>query len=258
MLLPLAPFPTLAQNLAHLERAYEGAGLTPKLGAQVPRNLVLMRSDSTAVTLETLLERPTLLTFVYHSCPMLCNVFLDGLTRALQSVPWTPGQEYDLITVSINPIETPAVAHLQRKRHLARLGRPGAEWHFLTGDEASLRALAESVGFGYTWVEEQAEYAHPAALIFLSAEGVVTRYLPDVAPRAREVRASLVEASQGTIGSLLDRAFLFCFQYDPTSNSYVLAATRAMRMGGALAALLLIGFLTVLWRREFIRPTPAV
>ncbi len=258
LLLFLAPTTVCAQNQAHVERAYEGVGLTPKLGARIPTDLVLMRSDSSAVRLDTLLQRPTLLTFVYHTCPMLCSVLLDGLTRALESVPWTPGQQYDLVTVSINPDETPSIAHRQRARYLGRLNRPAADWHFLTGDEATLRMLAESVGFGYTWVETQGEYAHPAALIFLTSDGVVTRYLADVAPHGRDVRASLVEASEGTIGSLLDRAFLFCFQYDPTSNSYVLAATRAMRIGGIFAALLLVGFLAFLWRREFTRASPAV
>ena len=252
-----APTMAFAQNRAHVARAYEGVGLTPKLGAQVPADLMLLRSDSTAVLLDTLLTRPTLLTFVYHTCPMLCSVLLDGLTRALESVPWTPGREYDLVTVSINPDETPFIARQQRDRYLKRLNRPGADWAFLTGDEAALRSLAESVGFGYRWVEEQQEYAHPAALIFLSDDGTVTRYLADVAPQGRDVRAALVEASAGEIGTLLDRAFLFCFQYDPASNSYVLAAKRTMRAGGIVAALLLTGFLAALWRREFNRPTTA-
>ncbi len=239
-----------------MERAYEGVGLSPKLGAQIPAGLVFTDSDSTAVQLDSLMQRPVLLTFVYHTCPMLCSVLLDGLTRALEDVPWTPGKEYDLVSVSINPDEGPAIAAHQRARYLARLGRAEADWHFLTGDKEAVGALAESVGFGYKWVPEQNEYAHPAALIFLSADGVVTRYLADVAPYGRDVRASLVEASQGTIGSLLDRVFLFCFQYDPASNSYVLAARRTMRAGSILAAVALIGFLAILWRREMARPTP--
>ncbi len=244
------------QNTAHLERAIEGVGLEPKLGAQVPAGIELVGSTGRTVVLDSLLERPTLLTFVYHSCPMLCSVVLDGLTRALESVPWTPGHEYNLVTVSIDPEDTPALAATQRERYLRRVDREDANWLFLTGEEAVVRDLARSVGFHYAWVEDQQEYAHPAALIFLSPGGTVTRYLPDVAPRGRDVRASLVEASEGTIGSLLDRVFLFCFQYDPTSNSYVLAATRAMRVGGLFAAVMLIGFLTFLWRREFVRQEP--
>ena len=254
LLLLLLPGTAQAQSAAHVARAYSGVGLTPKLGAEIPPDLVFLRSDSTVVPMGTLLERPTLLTFVYHTCPMLCSVLLDGLTQALEAVPWTPGVEFDLVTVSISPDETPSLAAKQRERHLARLGRPEAEWHFLTGEESAIRALAESVGFGYSWVEEQGEYAHPAALIFLSEDGVVTRYLADVAPQGRDVRAALVEASEGSIGSLLDRAFLFCFQYDPTANSYVLAARRTMRLGGIMAAIALMSLLAVLWRRELIRP----
>jgi len=253
LLLPLllASWSAYAQHPSQVERAYAGVGLTPKLGASIPGDLVFMQSDSTAVRLDTLLQRPALLTFVYHTCPMLCSLLLDGLVRSLESVPWTPGEEYDLITVSISPDESPSLAQRQRERYLARLDQPHAEWYFLTGTESSIRALAESVGFGYAWVEEQGEYAHPAALIFLDSGGTVTRYLPDVAPEGREVRASLVEASEGTIGTLLDRAFLFCFQFDPSTNSYVLAARRAMKAGGLFAALMLVGLLAVLWRREF-------
>ena len=249
-LLLLLASPALAQNEAHLARTTEGAGLTPKLGAQIPEGLVFTRSDGVLVSLDSLVTRPTLLTFVYHTCPMLCSVLLDGLTRALKDVPWVPGEEYDLITVSIDPQEAPATAHRQRARYLSILDEPEADWHFLTGNEETIGSLTSSVGFGFAWVDEQQEYAHPSTLVFLSSDGTVTRYLPGLAPHGRDIRASLVEASEGTVGSLLDRAFLLCFQYDPASNSYVFAAKRAMKIGGGVTAFLLVGLLLILWRRE--------
>ena len=244
-----------AQHPAQVERTYEGVGLAPQLGATIPLDLVFLQSDSTEVRLDTLIQRPTILTFVYHTCPMLCSLVLDGLTRSLEDVPWTPGHKYDLVTVSINPSDQPSIAHSQRSRYLAQLDNPEANWHFLTGTEEAIRSLATSVGFGYSWIESEGEYAHPAAVIFLASDGRVTRYLPDVAPLGRDVRSSLVEASEGTIGTLLDRAFLFCFKFDPSSNSYVLAAQRTMKAGGIVAAVMLLGLLGVLWRREFTRPT---
>ena len=247
--------PVQGQVAEQAARAYGGVGLTPRLGEQVPLDLAFTRSDGTEIMLADLFknERPVVLTFVYHTCPMLCSALLDGLTRALMDVPWTPGEAYDLVTVSFNPEDPPARAAQQRARYLRQLGRPEATWHFLTGDEASIEALTEASGFQYKWMEDQGEYAHPAAIIFLNPDGTITRYLADAVPRSRDVRAAIVEASRGTVGSLLDRAFLYCFQFDPAANSYVLTATRAMQVGGGLTALALLASLSLLWMREFKR-----
>jgi len=152
-----------------------------------------------------------------------------------------------MLTVSFSPYDTPERAAQQRARYMNRLDYPVAEWRFLTGDEASITALTQSVGFEYKWIEEMGEFAHPAAVIVLSDSGMITRYLPDLSPRGRDLRAAIVEASDGMVGNLLDRAFLYCFQFDPTSNSYVLVARRAMQVGGGITALLLIAFLSILW-----------
>ena len=183
---------------------------------------------------------------------MLCNALLDGFTSTLEAMTWTPGAEFEVLTVSFNAIDTPQLAGRQKARYVAQLGKPeaAAGWHFLTGDEVSINALTEAVGFNYRWVEEQQEYAHPAALIFLSGDGRITRYLADLKPRPLDVRASLVEASEGSVGSVLDRVFLYCFQYDPEANSYALHAVNAMKLGGLLMVLALGTFLFVLWRRE--------
>ncbi len=255
----LCGIPALGQVTHQAARLYEGVGLAPHLGEKVPLNLTFTQSDGTGIVLEDLFEaeRPVVLTFVYHTCPMLCSALLDGLTRALADVPWDPGTAYDLVTVSFSPEDSPSRAAEQRARYLRQLGRPEADWHFLTGQEASIRTLTEATGFQFKWVEEQEEYVHPAAIIFLSPDGTVTRYLADVAPRSRDVRAAIVEASNGQVGSLLDRAFLYCFRFDPAANSYVLVATRAMQVGGGLTAFFLLASLSLLWLREFRRRTIA-
>ena len=241
--------PINAQLTQQASIAYEGVGLTPYLGEQIPLDLPFLDSDGQSVTLQDYFHqgRPVVLTFVYHTCPMLCSSLLDGVTRSLQDLSWTPGAKYEMLSVSFSPHDTPQRAAQQRARYLNRLDDQDAEWRFLTGDETSIAALTQSVGFEYKWIEEQGEFAHPAAVIVLSDSGVITRYLPDLSPRSRDLRAAIVEASDGLVGNLLDRAFLYCFQFDPTSNSYVLVARRAMQVGGGVTALLLIAFLSMLW-----------
>lgn len=251
--------PTLGQVTQQAARVYDGVGLSPRLGAKVPLDVAFTLSDGTDILLKDLFGngRPVVLTFVYHTCPMLCSALLDGLTRALMEVPWDPGKAYDLVTVSFSPEDPPERAAEQRSRYLRQLDRTDASWHFLTGEASSIRALTEAAGFQFKWMEDQNEYAHPAAVIFMSPDGTITRYLADVAPSSRDVRAAIVEASDGKVGSLLDRAFLFCFQFDPAANSYVLAATRAMQVGGGLTVLALLASLSLLWVRDFRRRTIA-
>lgn len=246
------PLSLYAQLTQQASIAYEGVGLSPRLGEQIPLDLAFTDSDGHSVNLRDYFrkDRPVVLTFVYHTCPMLCSALLDGVTRSLQEVPWAPGSNYEMISVSFNPTDTPELAAKQRSRYLRRLGHADAEWHFLTGDEAAITALTQATGFMYKWVEDMEEFAHPAAVIVLSDEGVITRYLADLAPKGRDLRAAIVEASDGVIGNLLDRAFLYCFQFDPTSNSYVLAARRAMQIGGGITALLLIAALSLLWMND--------
>jgi len=253
VLIGLLSMPASGQVKQQAERVYEDVGLTPRLGHTIPLDLTFTGSDGREVTLREVFgqQRPVVLTFVYHTCPMLCSLLLDGVTRALKDSPCTPGMDYELVTVTFGADDTPESAAHQRERYLRQLDRSNADWRFLTGSESAVYSLTQSVGFAYKWVEEQQEYAHPAAVVFLSDSGTITRYLPDFAPQTRDVRASIVESSEGTIGTLLDRAFLFCFQFDPARNSYVLVATRAMQVGGGLTVLALLMSLGLLWKREF-------
>ncbi len=249
--LTMAPV-ACAQMSAHATRTFDGVGLRPKLGAIVPLEAMFANSHGQPVTLGDLLDsdKPAILTFVYHTCPMLCSALLDGVTRTVKEIPWTPGEEYDMITISINPDDAPDIAQRQRDLYVDRLRVRGATWHFLTGREESIREVTRAVGFGYRWDEDIQEYAHPAAIIILTGSGTVSRYFPEINPRPRDLRASLVEAASGTLGSLSDRVFLYCFQYDPARNSYVMTARSAMRVGGILTALVLALSLILLWIRE--------
>lgn len=248
------PADTLAQRSGQTNAIYDEVDLVEKLGEQVATDATFYNEAGEAVQLSDFLdgETPVVLSLVYHECPMLCSLILDGVTESLRELAWTPGEEFEKLTVSFNAIETPEVAKRQKDRYLAELNRPEAAdgWHFLTGDEAAIAQLTESVGFTFTWVEEQQEYAHPSTLIFISGDGTITRYLHGMRFPERDMRNALVEASEGRVGSIMDRAIMYCFQFDPSSNAYVLHAWNVMKIGSILGALALGGVLLVFWRRE--------
>lgn len=243
-----------AQQTGRMPRQLEGTGLDPRLGDQVPQDVVFQNEQGADVALERYFdgERPVLLVPVYHECPMLCNIVLHALTETLGRMTWTPGEQFDILTVSFNPRETPAISAEKKDMYVSMLGRPeaAAGWHFLTGDEAAIAALTDAVGFRYRWVEEEQAYAHPSTLIFLGGGGTIARYLRGVEYDPRDVRTALVEASSGKIGSTADQFFLYCFQYDPKANSYVPHALNLMKLGGGLTVLVLGLMLFIYWRRE--------
>jgi protein SCO1/2 len=183
---------------------------------------------------------------------MLCGLMLDGFTKSLKGLEWTPGEQFRVLTVSFNHREGPEIARSKRETYLKRLDRDGAAegWHFLTGDREAIRELTSTVGFNFHWVPEKKEYAHPTTQIFLSGEGVVTRYIYGIELPAGDVRKALVEASNGTVGNAIDQAAMYCFQFDPDKNTYTADAFNIMKIGSVLTVLVLGGVLFVFWRRE--------
>lgn len=250
----LLPETGFAQRTGKLPAIYDDAGLDEQLGATLPMDLPLRDERGEAVTLRSLIpeNRPVLLNFVYFDCPMLCSILLDGVTKSLQQLVWTPGDEFEVVTVSFASDEGPDLAARQKDRFVSRLDRPQAAggWHFLTGEEPAIRELTAAAGFQFKWVEEQQEYVHPAAILFVSPEGRITRYLHGIEFSPRDVRTALVEASEGRVGSVLDQVVLYCFRYDPQSGSYVPYAMNIMKLGGALTLLVLGTALFFFWRRE--------
>ncbi|NNF02870.1 MAG: SCO family protein [Rhodothermales bacterium] len=231
----------------------DGVGVDERLGEAVASNARFLDETGAEVRISDLMDgtTPVILNFVYHECPMLCSLLLDGFTKTLQDMAFTPGSEFDVITVSFSAAETPEIAARQKERYVASLGEQAANgWHFLTGSDEEIARLAESVGFRFRWVQSQNQFAHPAALIFLSPDGTITRYLHGMTFAASDVRRAVVEASNGTVGSAVDRVLLYCFQYDPDANSYVLHATNLMKLGGLLTLLVLGIGLFLFWRRE--------
>lgn len=237
-----------------LPPSLNGVGLEEKLGETIPLSTFFVDEEGKNVELASYFdgEIPVILNFVYHDCPMLCSVVLESFTETLKLMPWTPGEQFEVLTISFSAVETPELASRAKERIMLKLGKANAEagWHFLTGSQESIDALTESVGFQFKWVESTQEYAHPSALIFLSGDGLITRYINGINYPSADVRRAIVEASEGKVGSPLDQVLLYCYRYDPDSNSYVLHATNLMKLGG-LFTLLIIGLgMFIFWRRE--------
>jgi protein SCO1/2 len=202
--------------------------------------------------------RPVVLALVYHRCMGLCSLLLAGLTKSMRALDWQVGREFDVVTVSIDPDETPAVAATSRAGYLQALGRPAPDtrWAFLTGPATSIDALAGAVGFRFKYVEGQRQFAHVAALFVLTPGGRVSRYLYGVEPPPRQLEAALFEASGGRVGTSFERVILRCFAWDPASRRYQLFLTRYFRGAGALILAVVGTLLAVLWRRD-LRRRPA-
>jgi len=233
----------------------EGATITEKPGAQVPAHLEFVDSKGNKVRIGDYVDgkRPVILTLNYYGCPMLCGLQLNGLLEGLKEMKWTAGDEFEIVTVSFDPGETPILAKNKKQTYLKEYRRAAAAdgWHFLTGRQKNIEQLTDSVGYGYAWNERRKEYAHEAGLMILSPDGKVSRYLYGVLYDPRTLRLSLVEAAEGkTFTSPLDRLFLFCFHYDAIEGRYAVAAMNVMTLGGFVTMSALGIFLFVLWRAE--------
>lgn len=235
-----------------------GAEIEERLGEKVDLGLTFLDEDGQTVPLSDYFEkgRPVLLNFAYFHCPMLCGLVQDGMVKALKPLDWTPGIQYEILTVGMDWREGPEEARPVRDRILPTLEKPGAGdgWHFLTGDYKTVRTLAHTVGYNYNFVPGQNDFAHAAGLVFLSPDGVVSRYLYGIDFPTRDMRLALLDASEGKSLSLGEKLTLLCFQYDPDAKGYVLFARNFMKAGGVVVLILLLLLLIPLWRKETRRP----
>lgn len=196
--------------------------------------------------------RPVILTLNYYRCPMLCGLQLNGVVAGMEELDWTPGVEFEMVTVSIDPLETPELAKAKKDNYLRRYQRPAAArgWHFLTGRQVNIERLAETVGFGYTYDVVSGQYAHAAAIFVITPDGRVARYLYGIEYPPKSLKLALMEASKGEIGSALDQLIMYCYHYDPASRRYAPVAMNIMRVGGGATALVLGLTLVTWWMRE--------
>ena len=235
-------------------------GLDQRIGERLPLGTRFRDSAGRDVALgEYFGERPVLLVPAYYECPMLCTLVLNGVLRSLRALSFTPGQDFEVVTFSFDPDETPEIAAAKQASYLAEYRRPGAErgWHFLTGEAEAIARLTRAIGYRYTYDEASGEYAHPSGIVVATPDGRVSHYFFGVEFSPRDLRLAFVEASSRRLGSVVDQVLLLCFRYDPALGAYSAAVIRALRVGAVLTLLALGGFVWWSARRPPLDPTPA-
>ncbi len=228
-------------------------GSDQHIGQQISAGLTFQDSDRRTVALGDLRNtKPTVLVLGYYHCPMLCTLINDGLIEALQELRFNAGRDYNVINVSIDPHETPAVAAVKKKEYLKRYGRPGAEsgWHFLTGNEQSIAQLANEAGFRFKLDPVSNEFAHPSGFIVLTPEGKISRYFFGVNFDPKELRSALIAASNGQSGSVIHELILLCSHYNPITGKYGALVLNVLRVLSVLTVLAMAWWIVSLCRRE--------
>src|ERR1051326_1297960 len=228
-------------------------GFDQHIGALIPLDMPFRDESGNAVRLGDYFgRRPVVMVFAYYDCPMLCTQVLSGLTSALRTLSLEPGKDFEIVTVSFDPRDTPKTATEKKSVFVERYQRPGAEaaWHFLTGDPAAIDRLTGAAGFRYVWAAPTKQFAHPTGIIVATPDGRLAKYLFGIEYGPRDLRFALVEASSGRVGTAVDSLLLYCYHYDPMTGRYGLVVMRAMRIAGAATVLALGTFIFVMIRRE--------
>ncbi len=230
----------------------QGVGVDERIGRNIDLDMTFIAENGYPVALRQFFhkDRPVILNLVYYRCPMLCNLVLNGQTAGLREIPWSAGEEFEVVTISIDPSETFDLASQKKALYGANYGKPMTGWHFLVDHEGNAKRLAEAIGFHYRFDEGQQQFAHAAAIMVLTPDGKMSRYLYGIRFKARDLRLALTEAAEGKGKFTIDRLLLFCYHYDPRTHSYTMFATNLMRGGGILTVLFLGIMLWRLWRRE--------
>jgi protein SCO1 len=230
----------------------KNVGIEQHLNEQIPPELTFLDENGKPVRLADYFgKKPMILNLVYYQCPMLCGEVLSGLESALRVLKFDVGNQFDVLTVSFDPRETPAMATAKKAEFLKRYGRPGAAegWHFLTGPQQSIDALTKAAGFQYEYDPKSGQFAHTTAIMVLTSEGRIAQYYYGVEYAPKDLRLGLIQASQDKIGNLVDQVLLYCYHYDPATGKYGAVVMRILRLAGAATILTLGLFMIVMFRR---------
>jgi protein SCO1/2 len=228
-------------------------GIDQKLNAQIPLDLPFKDDSGRDVKLGDYFgKRPVVLALVYYSCPMLCTQILNGMVSSLRVVTFNPGEDFDVVAVSFDAREGPALALEKKQAMLKQYGRgdTGKGWHFLTGNLASIKALTDAVGFHYTFDVHTNQFAHASAIMIATPEGKMSKYYYGIEYSPKDVRLGLIEAADNKIGTPVDQILLFCYHWDPSTGKYTPIAIGGLRIAAAATLLLIGGFIFINFRRE--------
>jgi len=236
----------------------KGVNIEQHLNTQVPLNLTFTDDAGKQVALASYFgKKPAILALVYYQCPMLCSEELNGLTSALQMVRYTPGKDFNIIVVSIDPSEGTDLAAAKKRTYVKRYGRPETAngWHFLTGTQANIDALTRAVGFGYVKIPgpdgKLTQFAHASSIQIVTPEGKLAQYYMGVEYSPKDLLLGLDEASANRIGSPVDNILTYCYHYNPESNRHDLIIARVVQLGGLVTVVCLGGFMLIMFRRDF-------
>ncbi|HJU54852.1 MAG TPA: SCO family protein [Pyrinomonadaceae bacterium] len=249
-----SPRPDLGVTENGLPVALRDVTIEQRLNEQVPLDLRFKDDTGREVTLREYFNKgkPVVLSLVFYKCPMICDTILTELMGSLRAMSFDAGREFDVLTVSFDPRETPEMAAEKKRNFIQRYNRPGAEkgWHFLVGDQENIRRLTEAVGFHYNYDEKTDQFAHAAGIMVITPEGRLSRYFIGTQYYPKDLRLSLVEASDNKIGSLVDQLLLYCYHYDPATGRYGPAILNIMRLGGVVTVVGIVSLILVLRRRN--------
>jgi len=246
--------PVYGQVVERTPEELERINVIEHSGEEIPLNFEFIDDNGDTVLFEQYFNqgKPVVLILGYYTCPMLCNLVMNGVGDALRQLAYQLGRDFQMVSVSIDPSETDLLAKAKKKNYIKDIGKPGLEkgWAMLVGKESQSQGLSDAVGFKYFYDEKRQEYAHPAVLIIFTEDGRISRYLYGIEFKENDLRMALLEASEGTIGSTLDKIILYCYHYDPEAGSYVPFAGNMMKLGGAVTLGLMIFMMTVLWLKD--------
>ena len=247
--------PEIGVSSSGLPKALKEVSFDQKLNAQLPLDLEFRNENGETVKLGDYFgKKPVVLSLVYYECPMLCTQVLNGMVSAFRVLSFKPGQEFDVITVSFDPREKPPLAAAKKKTYIgylpeAKRGSAENGWHFLTGDPESIKRLTETVGFRYHFDETTNQFAHASAIMVATPQGKLARYLYGIEYAPKDLRLSLIEASENKIGSPVDQLLLYCYHYDPATGKYGAVVMNMVRVGGIATLILMMAGFFVLRRR---------
>jgi protein SCO1/2 len=232
---------------------FEGIGITENLGQKLDLSMQFTDENGELVTLGKYFDgkHPVSISLIYYSCPGLCNFHLNGVIDAIKTMDWSPGDKFQLLAISFDPKETFETAALKRQNYIKDYNRPGTEkgFHFLTATQETIDKITQQIGFKYKWNESAKEWAHASAAVIVTPDGVISRYLHGIQFDSPTFKMALNEATNGKIGSLVDKMIWYCFKYDPQQSKYVLYAFRAMQFGAIAIVLLLAALILPVWLR---------
>jgi protein SCO1 len=243
----------MGPTAATLPPALQNVGFEPQLNAQMPLDLPFRDETGRSVQLRDYFgQKPVVLAFVYYGCPMLCDQVQQGVVGTLRMLSFNPGRDYEVVFVSFDSRETPAMAAEKKKTALSHFRRPETDsgWHFLTGPQDSIDAATHAANFRYNFFAKTNLFAHASGVMVLTPDGRISRYFYGIEYPGRDMRLGLVEASAGKIGTPIDHVLLFCYQYDPSAATYSASILKIIRLGGVLTILCLVGGILIFRRRD--------